>query len=293
MEGAAGPGHRDFLMTVNLAMFQVVDAERVNSKRLPSKELMVLLEKRDRAPFRGCWLFPYAAVDAGESLDDAVYKKLTENTNHGDIYFEQLYTWGAIDRDPTARVVATSYIAIVPAGRVKARVASGHGELRWFSVSKKLVSNEKISDLHTRSKYLVTLFSRPENVTISYHVIEDASVSGFEKRIKYSYEPYADASARMGYDHIKVLDYALDRIKNKVLYTNIAFGLLPEYFTLTELQQVYEVLLGRNLIKPNFRQMIGKKVEKTQKTKKDGAYRPSALYRLKKSSMIELPEVLE
>jgi hypothetical protein len=39
--------------------------------------------------------------------------------------------------------------------------------------------------------------------------------------------------------------------------------------------------------------MIGKKVEKTQKTKKDGAYRPSALYRLKKSSMLELPEVLE
>jgi hypothetical protein len=144
-----------------------------------------------------------------------------------------------------------------------------------------------------RSKYRVTLFSRAEDVTVSYHVIEDLNVSGFEKRIKYSYEPYADASARMGYDHIKILDYALDRIKNKVLYTNIAFGLLPEQFTLTELQQVYEVLLGKKLIKPNFRQMIGKKVEKTQETKRDGAYRPSTLYRLKKSSMIELPEVIE
>jgi hypothetical protein len=280
-------------MTVNLAMFKVVDEERVNAKRLPAKELMVLLEKRDREPFEGRWLFPYAAVDVAESLDEAVYKKLKENTRPGNLYFEQLYTWGAVDRDPSARVVATSYIAIVPTGRVKARAATGRSALRWFSVNKKPVSNEKISDLHTRSKYLVTLSSRPENATISYHVIEDTSVDGFEKRIRYSYEPYADASARMGYDHIKVLDYALDRIKNKVLYTNIAFGLLPEYFTLTELQQVYEVLLGRSLIKPNFRQMIGRKVEKTQRTKKDGAYRPSALYRLKKSSMIELPETLE
>jgi hypothetical protein len=288
-----GLNNKDFLMTVNLAMFQVLDEERISSKRLPSKELMVLLERRDREPFKGCWLFPYAAVDAEESLDDAVCKKLMENTNPGSIYFEQLYTWGAIDRDPTARVVATSYVAIVPTGRVKTQSGPEHGELRWFSVSKKLVSGEKISDLHMRSKYLVTLFCRRENVTISYHVIEDMDVNGFEKRIKYSYEPYADASARMGYDHIKILDYALDRIKNKVLYTNIAFGLLPEYFTLTELQQVYEVLLGKKLIKPNFRQMIGKKVEKTQKTKRDGAYRPSTLYRLKKSSMIELPEAVE
>jgi hypothetical protein len=280
-------------MTVNLAMFQVLDEERISSKRLPSKELMVLLEKRDREPFKGCWLFPYAAVDADESLDDAVCKKLMENINPGSIYFEQLYTWGAIDRDPTARVVATSYIAVAPTGRVKTPADAEHGALRWFSVSKKLVSGEKISDLHMRSKYLVTLFCRLENVTISYHVIEDMNVNGFEKRIKYSYEPYADASDRMGYDHIKILDYALDRIKNKVLYTNIAFGLLPEYFTLTELQQVYEVLLGKKLIKPNFRQMIGKKVEKTQKTKRDGAYRPSTLYRLKKSSMIELPEAVE
>jgi hypothetical protein len=254
---------------------------------------MVLLEKRDREPFKGCWLFPYAAVDAKESLDDAICKKLTENTTPGNIYFEQLYTWGAIDRDPTARVVATSYVAIIPSDLVKTQAGAEHGALRWFSVNKKLVSGEKISDLHMRYKYLVTLFSRREDVTISYHVIEDMHVNGFEKRIKYSYEPYADASARMGYDHIKILDYALDRIKNKVLYTNIAFGLLPEYFTLTELQQVYEVLLSKKLIKPNFRQMIGRKVEKTQKTKKDGAYRPSTLYRLKKSSIIELPEVID
>jgi len=285
--------NRDFIMTVNLAMFKVDDAKRINTKRLPKKELMVLLEKRKREPFMGCWLFPYALVDIEESLDDAVYRKLKEKTNLENIYLEQLYTWGAVDRDPTARVIATSYMAIVPTDQIKTQSIEESNELKWFSVTKKLVSTDKISDLEVESKYLVTLFNSQENITISYYVVENTTVDSFEKRTKYCYSSYADASDRMAYDHIKILDYALDRIKNKVLYTNIAFGLIPPYFTLTELQQVYEVLLGKELIKPNFRQMIRKKVEITQETKKDGAYRPSKLYKLKKSSIIESPEVFE
>jgi 8-oxo-dGTP diphosphatase len=57
-------------------------------------------------------------------------------------------------------------------------------------------------------------------------------------------------------DHRRILDYALERLRNKLEYTTVGFQLLPEKFTLRELQNVYEVILGRRLDKRNFRRKI-------------------------------------
>lgn len=284
---------RAFMMTVNLAMFTVVDEARINTKRLPKKELTVLLMKRNRSPFQDCWQFPYGFVGAEESLDDAVCRELKEKTNLENLYFEQLYTWGAVNRDPTARVIATSYLAIAHKDQLNSQEIDHREELQWFSVAKKLLKTEHISELQSISHYLLSLKNKTLGISIDYQVVEDTQVDGFEIRTRYSYKLDSNSGAQMAYDHMKILDYALDRIKNKVRYTNIAFGFTPPLFTLTELQQVYEVLLGKQLIKSNFRQLIRRKVEKTQETKKAGAYRPSQLYRLKKSAMIEPPDTLE
>ncbi|MCL2816762.1 MAG: NUDIX domain-containing protein [Clostridiales bacterium] len=279
--------NKNFMLTVNLAIFKVAETARTNVKKLPQKELTVLLTRRKREPYKGCWSFPYRFVGVDESLDDAVFRELEEKTDSQDVYFEQLYTWGATDRDPTARVIAASYIAIVREEHLKPRFTEENQEFQWFGVRKRLLSAEKLSDLNMRCKYRVTLCGRGGAPNILYDVFEETSAAGFEKRTKYGYEPCAETGELMAYDHIKILDCALDRIKNKVQYTNIAFGLLPELFTLSELQQAHEVLLGRELTKPNFRRWISAKVEETPHTKKDGAHRPARLYRLKKSSMLD------
>lgn len=278
--------NNDFLMSVNLAIFKLDITNSSNSKKLPKRELMVLLQKREKEPFKDCWLFPYKLVDINQSLDDAVYSIIKEKINLPNIYFEQLYTWGAVDRDPSARVIATSYLAIVPHDSIREDLIEKNKNLRWFTVSKDNISNTKISDTQSTYKYIMNLYNKEDNLNISYTVIEDSSVESFEIRKKYSYESYLGSSEKMAYDHIKILDYALDRIKNKVLYTNIAFGLISPNFTLTELQQVYEILLGKKLIKPNFRQKIKNKVEPTSTTIKEGAYRPSKVYTVKRSALL-------
>ncbi len=60
----------------------------------------------------------------------------------------------------------------------------------------------------------------------------------------------------LAFDHDKILDYALNRLRGKLEYTTIAFSLLPEQFTLRELQRVYEIILHRRLDKRNFRKKI-------------------------------------
>ena len=89
-------------------------------------------------------------------------------------------------------------------------------------------------------------------------------------------------SDNMAFDHAEIIATAINRIRNKIEYTDIAFNLLGEYFTLGELQQIYEVILGKKLLDPAFRRIIADKVEKTDKYLNTGGHRPSVLYKYKK-----------
>ncbi len=81
--------------------------------------------------------------------------------------------------------------------------------------------------------------------------------------------------------HHMVFDYASLRLKAKFGYTNIAFHLMPEHFTLSELQQTYEHVLGHRVDKRNFRRRMtaSRSLVKTADLRRDGSHRPAALYR--------------
>jgi ADP-ribose pyrophosphatase YjhB (NUDIX family) len=85
----------------------------------------------------------------------------------------------------------------------------------------------------------------------------------------------------LAFDHAKILEYALNRLRGKLDYTTIAFSLLPEQFTLYELQRVYEIILHRKLDKRNFRKKILSTgiLEDTGAKKMEGTHRPARLYR--------------
>jgi len=82
-------------------------------------------------------------------------------------------------------------------------------------------------------------------------------------------------------DHRRIIDYALTRLRNKLSYTTVGFQLLPQRFTLGELQRVYEVILVRELDKRNFRrkvEMLGI-VKPTREQRANITGRPAQLYR--------------
>ena len=86
----------------------------------------------------------------------------------------------------------------------------------------------------------------------------------------------------LAFDHVKILEMAHQRLVDKLDYSTIAFQFMSKAFTLTELQQVYELILGESLDKRNFRKRILSLdvVTETGKERKDGAHRPARLYRL-------------
>ncbi|GCF08551.1 NUDIX hydrolase [Dictyobacter arantiisoli] len=86
---------------------------------------------------------------------------------------------------------------------------------------------------------------------------------------------------QLAFDHQGIIDYALNRLRNKLEYTTIAFNLLPDHFTLRELQSVYEIILHKRLDKRNFRKKIlsTNVLEDTGEKKMEGTHRPARLYR--------------
>ena len=88
----------------------------------------------------------------------------------------------------------------------------------------------------------------------------------------------------LAFDHQKMADLALNRLKGKLRYKPIGFELLPELFTLSQLQHVYEVVLGEKLDKRNFRRRVLKTglIVETGEVQKDVAHRAAQLFKFDK-----------
>ena len=166
---------------------------------LADTELKVLLIERSLPPFQGCWALPGGFVELEESLEASALRELQEETGIKQVFLEQLYTFGAVDRDPRERVVSVAYYALVNLSEHPVQAASDARRAEWFAVA-----------------------------TIP----------------------------ALAFDHDQVLAQALARLKGKVRYEPIGFELLPKKFTLTQLQNLYEMILGLALDKRNFRKRI-------------------------------------
>lgn len=94
----------------------------------------------------------------------------------------------------------------------------------------------------------------------------------------------------LAFDHAEIVQTALARLRAKLGYTSVAYALLADEFTLTELQTVYEIILSRPLDKRNFRKkmLAANILEATPRQKRDGAHRPAQLYRFTRQEPVFL-----
>jgi len=250
-------------VTADILILSVANGDQENYRKLNQKYFSVLLVKRQEYPFKDKWCLPGGFVKIDESLDDAATRILANETNLHNIYTEQLYTFGAVNRDPRMRIVSTSYMALVDKNRLDDKL---YENASWFNIM--VLEDEKTID--------VTLENGTEEIRFTIKKTLNELTTD-----RYKYEIVKNDN--LAFDHPIVIVAGMERLKNKIEYTDIVFNMMPEYFALGELQQVYEVILGKKLLDPAFRRIIADKVEKTTKVKTGGGHRPSALFRYKKN----------
>lgn len=269
-------------VTVDILLFTVSEKAEENTRKLPEKELQVLLIKRGDHPFIGQWALPGGFVNIGEDLDTAAERELKEETNIDHAYMEQLYTLGAVNRDPRARIISVAHMALVDRKKLNVLAGSDAREADWFTVRHEI---KRVGKINTENGYIIEKFIK---LTLTNGEEQPyATIKVTKNRIgtavKVTREIIPEESQGLAFDHAKVIDQGIERLQNKVEYTDIAFNLMPERFTLTELQQVYEIILGKELLLPAFRKKIAHMVIETNETKKQGANRPAKYYRFNPS----------
>lgn len=248
-------------MTTDILIFSVSDEMQDNYRKLNKKHFSVLLVKRDNYPFKDKWCLPGGFVGIDEDIEDSAKRILANEANLHDIYLEQLYTFGNPSRDPRMRVVSTSYMALIDKNKLNEKIAKNAS---WFNVM--ILEDKETID--------VTLDNGLEQIKFKIgKTLQEKTTD------RYKYDILEND--KLAFDHPLVIASGISRLKNKLEYTDIVFNMMPEYFTLGELQQVYEVILGKKLLDPAFRRMIANKVEKTTKMKTGGGHRPSVLFKYK------------
>lgn len=248
-------------ITTDILIFSVSDEIQDNYRKLNKKHFSVLLVKRDNYPFKDKWCLPGGFIGIDEDIEDSAKRILANETNIHNIYLEQLYTFGSPKRDPRMRVVSISYMALIDKNRLNDKITKNAS---WFNVM----------ILEDKKNINITLDNGNEQIKFKIgKTLKEKTTD------RYKYDILENN--KLAFDHPLVIASGISRLKNKLEYTDIVFNMMPEYFTLGELQQVYEVILGKKLLDPAFRRIIANKVEKTEKMKTGGGHRPSVLFKYK------------
>lgn len=263
-------------VSVDVLVFTVASVEANNYRKLPHKVLRVLLIKRKNYPDKGKWALPGGFINMDEDLETAALRELKEETNLDNIYMEQLYTYGDVDRDPRTRVISCTYMSLVDSTTLDVKAGDDAALAEWFDFSSKLVEEQKIIDA---DGYTLNRFYRLTFINANHQLEALIKVAIIVKGKHVAIKREVVQSEHLAFDHGIIIHYGLERLRNKIEYTDIAFHLMGEYFTLTELQQVYEVILDKELLKANFRRKIADRVIETNLYTKDAGHRPSKLYK--------------
>jgi len=232
-------------VTVDILLFTMSEQAVKNYRKLPKKSLKVLLIKRNEHPFIGQWAIPGGFVRMNESLETAAYRELKEETNVDKAYLEQLYTYGDVSRDPRGRIISTSFMSLVDKDEVNEKAGSDADEAKWFEIDYKFLDTKKEDTKlgYNEYRYVQLTLTNEDDVLESVVKISKI-VEG--KHIKYKRE--IESNKNLSFDHGLIIQYGIERLRNKLEYTDIIFHLMTELFTLTELQKSYEEILDKPLL---------------------------------------------
>ncbi|WP_250857222.1 NUDIX hydrolase [Oceanirhabdus seepicola] len=262
-------------VTNDIIIFTTEDKEESNPRKMPRKGMQVLLIKRKEHPYINQWATPGGFVRMNESLVEGLKRELKEETGVDNVYTEQLYAFGDTDRDPRTRVISIANMALIPKNSINPMAGDDAKEVAWFWVNKKLIKNDWEKE-NIEKIYELELKSIDDSVKIIYEIKETISKDIFRRR-KVKYSLLEESTDLLAFDHYKVIDCGIDKLREKIEESPIAFNLLPRLFVVKELQYVYESIMGKEIL--NFRRKIGNMIVETDEKIEGKPYRPAQVFK--------------
>lgn len=279
-------------IAADIAVFSIGRKEALGSdyRRLPTKTLRLLLIRRAEQPFQGEWALPGGFMQKGETIQETARRELKEETGTDKAYLELCGVFSDIGRDPRGWIISQSFIAVLN----EDDLANGHleasgdaGEAAWFDITVR-----KTADRKQEQGNVVTCDNDYELLLQDSGAADSDSDNAAAVRLRavirehIEYRDYHEIvtyeiaeSQGIAFDHAKIITSVFHQLRRMLgSDIRIAFDFMPEYFTLTDLQEAVELISGQELVKPNFRRKIAEYVLETDRLTQNGGHRPSKAF---------------
>ena len=264
-------------VATDIVVFTIGKEESEDIRQLPIGKLRVLLINRASYPYKGMWALPGGFCRKNEEVYDTARRELFEETNIKDAYLNLSGIYGDVDRDPRGWIISHAFLALIDGTKCKLRADTDAWDAKWFDVDIKMTQEEKLQEEESiRMKNVYDLTLRCEEITLTALVREIKHYENYHEKV--SYEIVSDKG--IAFDHAKIIVEAFKQLQKSAQHDDkIIFDLMPEQFTLTELQKVFEIILQRDLLKANFRRKIADYVIKTEDLETGRGYRTANQYK--------------
>lgn len=267
-------------VTTDMAIFSIMeDGERDNFRKLPQKALKILMVKRAIYPFKDRWALPGGFCKPDEDVYETAKRKLFEETNVENAYLNLAGVFGDIDREPRGWIISNTFLALVDGEKCDIHPGVDVREAKWFSVSLKeneVGKNVGEDSVSVETEYELILSCEETDIKLRAKVREHKQFVCYHETVHYEILK----SDEIAFDHAKLILYTLLSLRKNVKNDlKIGFDLMPETFTLTQLQNAYELILDQSLLTANFRRKIGDYVIETDQIIEGAGHRPAKLFK--------------
>lgn len=266
-------------LATDMAIFSVMEAAKAeNFRKLPKKSLRILLVCRGAYPYKGCWALPGGFCRPDEDVAETARRELSEETGVQNAYLSLFGSFGETDRDPRGWVISDAFLALIDAEKYKLSAGTDARETAWFTLE--VTSTVVKKDVTEKSALIETeynlCFRQEETGTLlSAKVTENKTFCDYHENVTYEIRECNG----LAFDHAKIILCAWQRLRETLENDpRIAFDLMPELFTLNQLQNAMELISGKELLTANFRRKIADYVVETEHVTEGMGHRPAKLF---------------
>ena len=266
-------------LATDMAIFSVMEtAEAENFRKLPKKSLKLLLVCREAYPYKGSWALPGGFCRPGEDVAETARRELFEETSLQHAYLSLFGSFGEADRDPRGWVISNAFLALTDAEKYQLNAGTDAKEAAWFTVevtSAEVKKEVKEDFARVETEYSLSFRQEERGVLLTAKIAACKTFCNYHESVEYK----ITESNGLAFDHGKIILCAWLHLRETLEHDpRIVFDLMPELFTLNQLQNAMELISGQELLTANFRRKIADYVVETDKVTEGKGHRPAKLF---------------